>query len=205
MGQGTAMTGTARKKALRQELRRRMLAHTDAQVAALSEAVARQVLASRVFQEATTVFGYLAFAKELSADLILQEALRLGKTVAVPLIVSKTEFRAAVLPRLGNLPLDRYGIRTVPEPYTFLDPRGLDLILVPGAGFSEQGARLGRGAGYYDRFLAGTSGHRLAIACEDFLTFAIPMEATDCWMEAVVTEKRWIHCPARPLRTPDEE
>ena len=43
MGQGTAMTGTARKKALRQELRRRMLAHTDAQVAALSEAVARQV------------------------------------------------------------------------------------------------------------------------------------------------------------------
>lgn len=124
MGQGTAMTGTARKKALRQELRRRMLAHTDAQVAALSEAVARQVLASRVFQEATTVFGYLAFAKELSVDLILQEALRLGKTVAVPLIVSKTEFRAAVLPRLGEPALGPvrhpHGAGTV---YLFGSPR----------------------------------------------------------------------------------
>ncbi|XOQ52663.1 MAG: 5-formyltetrahydrofolate cyclo-ligase [Succiniclasticum sp.] len=187
-----------RKKELRQELKRRMDARTDARVAADSEAIARQVLASPVFREASLVFGYLAFGRELSVDAILQEAIRLGKTVAVPFIVSKTEFKAAVLPRLENLPLDRYGIRTVPEPCTFVDPRSLDLILVPGAGFSEQGARLGRGAGYYDRFLAKTGARRLAISCEDFLTSAIPMEPTDCWMDEIVTETRWIRCGTTP-------
>jgi 5-formyltetrahydrofolate cyclo-ligase len=87
-----------RKKELRQELKRRMDARTDARVAADSEAIARQVLASPVFREASLVFGYLAFGRELSVDAILQEAIRLGKTVAVPFIVSKTEFKAAVLP-----------------------------------------------------------------------------------------------------------
>ena len=195
------MTDAAVLAEAKQRLRRMMKARMEALgkdgIAARSRALCRQILASREFREADTVLGYLSFRNELSVDGVLREALRQGKTVTVPFIVSRTEFRAAVLPSLEGLPLDRYGIRTVPEPYRAVAPESRDLILVPGSAFTEQGARLGRGAGYYDRFLAASGGYRLAIACEDMLVESVPTDAWDQAMEAVVTETRWIRCHGR--------
>ncbi|HCJ91672.1 MAG TPA: 5-formyltetrahydrofolate cyclo-ligase [Acidaminococcaceae bacterium] len=192
-----AATLAEAKKRLRRIMKARMEDMGEAGIAARSRALCRQILASREFREAGTLLGYLSFRNELSVDEVLREALRLGKTVTVPSIVSRTEFRAAVLPSLEGLPLDRYGIRTVPEPCTAVAPERIDLILVPGSAFTEQGARLGRGAGYYDRFLAASGGYRLAVACEDMVVESVPTDPWDQAVEAIVTEARWIRCHSR--------
>ena len=124
------------------------------------------------------MFGYLSFHKEISVDAVLEAALRLGKMVAVPWIISRTEMKAARLVSLENLPLDRYGIRTAPEPVELISPEALELILVPGAGFSEMGGRMGRGAGF----------------CDKLLRKNIPTETHDQTMDALVTETKWIRC-----------
>lgn len=182
------------KRRVRRELKETAAHFSEYYIAEASRAVCKKVLQSSEFRKATVIFGYLSFRDEISVDLILQEALRLGKMVAVPWIVSRHEMQAARLKTLQDLPLDRYGIRTAPEPVRIISPDSIDLVLVPGAGFSKEGHRMGRGAGYYDRFLAYAKGFRLGITCDRLLREKIPVDEFDRPVEALVTETKFIYC-----------
>ena len=182
------------KLRVRSELKETAAGFSGTYVTETSRAVCDKVLQSAVFREAAVIFGYLSFRNEISVDAVLEEAQRLGKTVAVPWIVSRTEMKAARLETLENLPTDRYGIRTAPEPVTLVEPETIDLILVPGAGFAVTGHRMGRGAGFYDRFLATVRSFRLGITCDRLLREEIPVDKYDQPVEALVTETRFIYC-----------
>ncbi|AMX03566.1 5-formyltetrahydrofolate cyclo-ligase [Microbulbifer thermotolerans] len=90
----------------------------------------------------------------------------------------------------------------IPEPLRghSLSPRRLDLVLVPLVAFSPSGARLGMGAGFYDRTFAFK--HLLRGAGPVLVGAAhqlqcIPDLPTDSWdipLDAVVTEKRIYRC-----------
>jgi 5-formyltetrahydrofolate cyclo-ligase len=60
---------------------------------------------------------------------------------------------------------------------------------VPGLGFDNRGNRLGRGGGYYDRFLHRQSGFFVAVAYDWQLLDSIPYEAHDAKIDALVTDK----------------
>lgn len=182
------------KLRVRCELKETAAAFSKSYVSEASRAVCDKVLQRSEFRKASVIFGYLSFRNEISVDGVLEEALRLGKTVAVPWIVSQTEMKAALLHSLYNLPLDRYGIRTAPEPVTLIEPETIDLILVPGTGFSVTGHRMGRGAGFYDRFLTRVRGFRLGITCDKLLRDGIPVDKCDQPVEALVTETEFIYC-----------
>ena len=182
------------KRRVRRELKDTAARFSERYVAEASRAVCDKVLQSNEFREAAVLFGYLSFHNEVSVDAVLEEALRLGKIVAVPWIISQHEMQAARLETLQDLPLDRYGIRTVPEPAKIILPESIDLVLVPGAGFTKMGHRMGRGAGYYDRFLAYAKGFRLGITCDRLLREEIPVDEYDRPVEALVTETIFIKC-----------
>lgn len=69
-----------------------------------------------------------------------------------------------------------------------LSPEKLDVVLVPGLAFSRRGARLGRGAGYYDRFLARLSDCSVLIglAFEEQILPTVPMESHDRFMNYII-------------------
>lgn len=112
---------------------------------------------NRYWRESRCLLAYLAFGSELDADPVIEAALTEGKNVYVPRIFgNQIDFH-----RIMSLddPFDKgaFGIR---EPsgnktaWDSLSSPGPTLVLVPGLAFDETGARLGRGAGYYDRFIA---------------------------------------------------
>ena len=179
---------------VRRELKEIAACFSGNYVAEASRMICGKILESSEFREASVIFGYLSFQNEISVDAVLEEALRLGKIVAVPWLVSQTEMWAARLETLQDLPLDRYGIRTAPEPVTFVMPDKISLILVPGAGFSPMGCRMGRGAGYYDRFLTQSGGFRLGITSDKLLLKNIPVDEHDQRVEALVTETGFVRC-----------
>jgi|UniRef100_UPI0037835AC8 5-formyltetrahydrofolate cyclo-ligase len=74
----------------------------------------------------------------------------------------------------------------------------LDLILVPGLAFTRDGARLGRGGGYYDRLLAHPHcrANRLAIAYDCQIIDHIPVEPHDQRVHQIITESGLIQAPA---------
>lgn len=71
---------------------------------------------------------------------------------------------------------------------------GFDLILVPGMAFDLRGGRLGRGRGFYDRFLPTARGLRVGVCFEDQIVDDVPSEAHDLRMDFLVTPSAIYRC-----------
>jgi 5-formyltetrahydrofolate cyclo-ligase len=67
----------------------------------------------------------------------------------------------------------------------------VDVILVPGLGFSSVGERLGRGKGFYDRYLAGFTGLKVGVCFDcQFTQQALPTDSWDIKMNFIITESK---------------
>jgi 5,10-methenyltetrahydrofolate synthetase len=71
------------------------------------------------------------------------------------------------------------------EPYEVVSPQWL---LVPGLAFSLKGERLGRGGGYYDRYLERYIPVRIALTYSALICDNIPVESHDALMDFIITE-----------------
>lgn len=174
---------------LRRRLKKLRAQMSGEQAAASSLQVSRHILACDAYRKAKCIMGFLAFGKELSVDYVLAQALADGKIVAVPHITSGEEFVSVRLLDMQHFALDRYGIRTAPQPVQPVEPEAIDLILVPGVAFGRDGSRLGMGAGYYDRFLlkAGQA-VRMGVAYESLMQETLPTDVYDVGMQLLASE-----------------
>ena len=86
----------------------------------------------------------------------------------------------------------RFGI---PEPATPAWTGSIDLILVPGVAFDKKCRRVGRGGGYYDRFLKRYRDAKKVGVCYDFqLHTEVPHSWFDIPMQCIVTPTQAIEC-----------
>ena len=84
-----------------------------------------------------------------------------------------------------------------PEGDAWISARFLDTIFCAGGGFDRRGARLGHGAGFYDRALALPAAPRshwrgprlVGLAYSFQVVPQIPVTATDVFMDLIVTER----------------
>jgi 5-formyltetrahydrofolate cyclo-ligase len=184
------------KKEERKLLQAKRNALTEEEVSANSELIAKNILESQLYKQADIIMGYLAFGKEASIDLVLQQALAGGKIVCVPQVVYGLDFMRPVrLRQMDNLTLDKFFIRTPMEPCEIISPQILNLVLVPGVGFTKRGARIGMGKGYYDRFLPqATQAATMGVAQVVQVVDKISTDEYDINMQYLVTEKSLIAC-----------
>lgn len=150
-------------KNAKKELRKNILAirrgMSREEVAAGSDRFAEHLCAWPVYQAAKNVMLYLAMPDEPHMEKIISHALSAGKTVCVPhMRETRGLMDAAIITNLNDLIVGQFNLLT-PNPATLklLEPGELDLIIVPGVAFDQEGRRLGMGAGYYDRFLLKAS------------------------------------------------
>lgn len=64
-----------------------------------------------------------------------------------------------------------------------------DVLLIPGLAFTTEGVRLGRGKGYFDRYLASFDGIKIGVAFESQVFKQLPCDDYDIDMDYLVTEK----------------
>lgn len=112
----------------------------------------------------------------------------------------KGRMEARLVEGPGEMVRGRFGVWE-PDPgrTRLLEPGDLAMVMVPGIYFdAESGVRLGRGGGYYDRFLARTppTVQRVGVAMEWQLTASLPADEHDQRMDWLVTEQRRLRCGA---------
>lgn len=177
---------------MRREARRRLRDLLPSARAAAETEIARLVWTVPEIAAARTLLLYAHLPDEVSTDAIAIEALTRGVHVVFPRVLPGT--RAMDLHTVSepeSLRIGAYGIREPdPERAPRIPVEAVDAVLVPGLAWDRQGARLGRGAGYYDRLFALPEwrGFRCGVF---FAAQEVPQLPADPWdvpLQAVVTE-----------------
>lgn len=175
------------KKTLRQWIRQQKAQYTEEQLVEMSETIIRSVTAHPHFVHARTVLLYHSLPDEVYTPGLITHALQSGKRVLLPVVISKTEME--IREYLPTTEMERSEDFHILEPQgkAFTDYAAIDCAVIPGMAFDAQGHRLGRGRGYYDRFLAQAAGvHKIGLCFPFQLLDSIPAEPTDVLMDCVI-------------------
>jgi para-aminobenzoate synthetase component 1 len=182
-------------------MRRELLAARDALFpggsAGFSAAITARLRALTEYRRARTVLSTVSFGTEWDTRAFAEGVLADGKILVLPRVVR--EPRSLALYAVADLGADLVpGVWNIEEP----DPErcrpvalsDIDFALVPALSCDEQGVRLGYGAGYFDRLLAGagTRTFRVVALPEALVRGSVPREAHDVPVHALLTETRFL-------------
>ena len=177
------------KSFLRKELRRKLKSLSPEDRTGRCEKIVKELLSHPRFLKARNVLIYVSLTPEVETRALLKEAWRREKKVYVPrLDPREKQIQIVELYDLKELRPGSYGILEPPLNRNHLGkPEELDLVLVPGLGFDRKGGRLGRGFGYFDRFLLeARKAYKIGLAFECQIVDEIPRGVHDIVMDEVL-------------------
>ena len=178
------------KKELRAQLQDRVTAMSSDQKRIESEAICTQLMSIASILNANSIFTYLPLANEVTLLPLMSLWIDESRTVSVPLINwDEKTMQSGLLTSLDANALieGRYGMKEPREKHP-IPSDSIDVVLVPGLGFDASGGRLGRGGGFYDKFLAiARPPIVIGICFQEQLIDRVPTDSHDQLMCAVVT------------------
>ncbi|HOQ36206.1 MAG TPA: 5-formyltetrahydrofolate cyclo-ligase [Acetivibrio sp.] len=187
------------KKEIRKEILDKRNALIKDDVVKRSIRITEKLISLDKFKDSKIIMAYMDFKNEVMTGFLTEHCLKLGKTLAFPLIESIQGIKKICayepIDRENGLKPGTYGIL---EPVKHLsrkiDPQKIDMVIVPGVAFDTKGNRIGYGAGYYDVFLREVKDEcfKVGIAFELQVVENIPKEEHDVVLDAIVTENRVI-------------
>ena len=181
------------KKELRQQLRQVASEIAPEEIVDQSHRACQLLFEQAEFKKAETVMVFLSLAGEIDTSPIVLRCWQERKRVLAPKVswnqrrMMPVEIRSLT----EDLMVTGMGIREpisgIPFPISLLD-----MVIVPGLGFDEKGNRLGRGRGFYDRFLAHAEfkGIACGLAFEQQALEEIPVGPLDRHVDMLVTDKK---------------
>lgn len=177
------------KATLRQWVRRRMQTADTAALTLADELICARLRSLPKLRQAHTIMAFAPLPGEIDIWPLLKELAAGPQRLCLPLISGLGLMEAREVSDLTLLQPNRYNIAEPPPASSLIAPGSIDIVLVPGLAFDRDLWRLGRGGGYYDRFLAACGAFRLGLARELQILERIPHEPHDLPMQALISEK----------------
>jgi len=177
------------KTLLRKELRQKRDALKPEERLRRSRAILEKLQDHPKFLESHALLSYVAFGSEVETRPLFEEAMRLKKKVyASRLEAQENRMVIVELRNLEELKPGAYGILEPPsDSHRVGRAEELDLVIVPGIGFDRKGGRLGRGEGFFDRFLQeAKNAYKIGLAFECQMVERVPREENDMSVDEVI-------------------
>ena len=177
------------KKELRQFIRNEKRQYSSSQLEELSLSVLSRLNEDEHLQKAETILMYYSLHDEVNTHQYIDYLLALGKKVLLPEVIDGENM--VIREYTGKHDL-KEGAFHIMEPIGSLFPeekyQEIHLAIIPGMAFDQQGNRLGRGKGYYDRFLQKIPQvYKIGICFPFQLVDEIPTEETDIKMDTIMS------------------
>lgn len=177
------------KESIRKQVKQAVKTLSETEKHLLSQQVMMRLESLACFQNAKTIMVYASLPDEVETNYILQHYAK-EKLILLPVVCGE-ELQLYPFKGFNNLCIGSYGIK---EPCRsenpFTDYKTIELIITPGVAFDKQLHRLGRGKGYYDRFLANnklTNAYKIGICYPCQVIENIPTETHDISIDELIT------------------
>ena len=172
------------KKSIRQEVRRRIKLLDEAEMLRQSREVFGAIESTALFKDVECVALFVAMWDEVPTAEVLERWRLMGKRVVVPRVEGDVMRYYDYHP--DRMTVGAFGI-IEPVGVEEVSAADIDLMIVPARAFTPQGDRLGRGGGFYDKYMA-LPGFRavkygVAFACQIFDT--LPTDSHDIPVERI--------------------
>ena len=179
------------------------LAENKQEFASESTGICNKILVENWYKETSVVLAYMPLPDEVDLLPVIKAAMKDGQKVAVPRVEGQNQMHFYYLDDEVELNAQveagYYGIK---EPKTsgkqFCSGDDFDnvLVLVPGRAFTKDGARLGRGKGFYDIFLkqlmkecavAGKKVQTIGVCFSCQIVDSVPTDQNDIFVDKIVS------------------
>jgi len=184
------------KRDLREQIKARLGGISPADLYRMSIQACENLVACESFRLARTIMMYAPLPLEVDVSHLALRCYQDNRTVCLPKI-DWDHHRMWPVPVNSFddhfLVADRHGLRC-PERGCPMPVELVDLVVVPGMAFDTDGRRLGRGGGFYDRFLgqAGFIGRCIGLCFDCQIVESVPSAGHDVAMNHVATDRRLI-------------
>jgi 5-formyltetrahydrofolate cyclo-ligase len=176
-----------KKRELREVVKTKLAAMTSLEYIEYNAAIYQCFMELYKVRRAASIMIYHSIGNEVETVSIIQRLLTMGKMVSLPVCMPSRNLVAGLVNDMNQLVTTRYGLKE-PDPLKLQSPEFIDIIVVPGLAFDLCGYRLGRGAGYYDRFLRGYPDTlKIGLAYDLQVSPRIPVESHDVRLDGLVT------------------
>ena len=187
------MSEYSTKEKLRREMRVRLREMDPAHLAEASLVICQVAANLPAFLKSRCVALFAPLPSEPDIHPLIEEAWAQGKRVVLPLMIKHGSIPELDWHEVTSwddvVILGPFGLR---EPDPLRCPRvsqvELDCVFVPGMAFDEEGFRLGRGGGFYDRFLSTATMPSIGLFFQRQKVERVPREAHDQRLRSVITE-----------------
>ncbi|MFA0753197.1 MAG: hypothetical protein IMHGJWDQ_000968 [Candidatus Fervidibacter sp.] len=187
------------KEELRQEMKARLNAMPLEERLRVTQRILQQARSFLLTVNVQMAAFYMPLPDEVDIVPLIRWWQQRGLPIALPRTLpqeKRLEFRCVSRLEMDLQP-GAFGILEPKRSCPLVLPEELDLLVVPGRAFDECGNRLGRGLGYYDRFLKLLPPRtlKIALAFECQIVQRIPTKPNDVPMDVVITEQRILFRP----------
>lgn len=175
------------KSEIRAEVRRRIKELTPEQKLLSASKIFTTIEQNQNFAEAKCIALFASMRDEVPTDYALDAWLKMGKHIVVPRVEGDIMRFYDYSPE--RMQTGTFGIE---EPIGDREvlPTEIDLIIVPARAFTRSGERLGRGGGFYDKYMSlnGFRAYKIGIAFNSQIFDSLPCDAHDIKVDEVITE-----------------
>lgn len=177
------------KEQIRRDFKTRRRTLSCEHVRINSDKICENFLDSDIYKNCQNILAYSTIQNEVDLSQIINQALLDNKNLFLP----RVEGDSMNFFRINNTDKLQIGSYNILEPQngTVYQDSTNSIILVPGIAFSTQGARIGFGKGFYDKFLSQhNSIFKIGIAYDWQITKSWVTNEFDINMNMIITEKR---------------
>ena len=187
------------KQTLKSEISEKRKALSKEEIKGKSSKIKENLYSLEEFKKAKNILFYVSFNDEVDTHEIIKELLaNKEKNIIVPYVVKNNPIlQLSEIKNFNELEPKTWGILEPKDEFIRkFDIENVDLVIIPGIVFDQNGHRIGYGYGYYDRFLKKLDKNvvKIGFGFEFQIVDKIPEEKHDVPVDIMVTEKRVINC-----------